>query len=65
MSAPRVPLSALIDAHAVLREIHELVGPDPKAGIPGKLYTRLVSAEFNLQSCVERITRELSAEVTV
>jgi hypothetical protein len=59
----KVPLSALVEAHAVLREIHELVGPDPKAGIPGRLYSKLVSAEVGLQCVVERITRETQVEV--
>jgi hypothetical protein len=59
----KVPLSALVEAHAVLREIHELVGPDPKVGIPGRLYSKLVSAEVGLQVVVERITRETQVEV--
>jgi hypothetical protein len=59
----RIPLAALIEAHAVLREIHEITGPDPRGLIPGRLYSRLVSAEANLAAIVERIAREVSVEV--
>jgi hypothetical protein len=58
-----VPLTVLIEAHAVLREIHELTGPDPRALIPGKLYTRLVSAEATIGGYVDRIGRKVELEV--
>lgn len=63
MNDKTIPLATLVDALAVMREIHALVGPDPRAGIPGKLYTRLVSAEAALGSYVDRIARSVAAEV--
>jgi hypothetical protein len=59
-----IPLAALVEAHAVLREIHEITGPDPRGLIPGKLYSRLVSAEAALGEIVARIARDIPVEVT-
>lgn len=64
MNDCRIPLLALIEVHAVLREIHEITGPDPRGLIPGKLYTRLVSAEATLGAYVDRIGRAVELEVT-
>jgi hypothetical protein len=62
MNDYRIPLLALIEVHAVLREIHEIVGPAPHAVIPGKLYARLVSAEATVGGYVDRIGRKVELE---
>jgi hypothetical protein len=64
MNNHRIPLLALIEVHSVLREIHEIVGPDPRALIPGPLYSRLVSAEATMRGYVNRIGRKVELEVT-
>lgn len=63
MSDYRISLLALIEVHAVLREIHAIVGPDPRGLIPGPLYSRLVSAEATLEAYVRRIGRRVELEV--
>lgn len=63
MNDYRISPLALIEAHAVLREIHEIVGPDPRAVIPPHLYTRLVGAEATLESYVHRIGRKVDLDV--
>jgi hypothetical protein len=63
MNDYRISLLALMEAHSVLREIHEIIGPDPRAVIPSHLYVRLVSAEGSLGSCVHRIGRKVDLDI--
>jgi hypothetical protein len=60
----RISLLALIEVHAVLRDIHAITGPDPRGLITGPLYSRLVSAEATLGGIVDRIASRLDLEVT-
>jgi hypothetical protein len=63
MNDHAISLAALVEVHSVLREIHEIVGPNPRAVIPGKLYSRLVSAEATMDAHVTRIARKIGLEV--
>lgn len=63
MNDYRISLLALMDAHSVLREIHEIIGPDPRAIIPPHLYTRIVSAEATIGGYVHRIGRKVDLDV--